>query len=389
MVGRVRERTRQTTSSGTAVRSYLNQVFYSGFSPTDSDHEYCSDNTTPRPHKYPTSWSKYRKKSVGGVLTGTCPYSYTTGGTVTFNSCRTINRTNYAYCPDITPINFGYWVTLALGNLNPRRPHTDLPLFLFELREFPGMLRDLGRVLQGRISPGDVPGGHLAYEFGWRPLFSDLNSLLGLRRAIKARARYLSALEGGKSIFRRRLTSNRLIQDTVSPTPYTAYNVGPSTNPWALRAKVKTTEYLDVWFTARAKLRDPIPSFVDLPNRALRHAYGLTPRPDLVWNAIPWSWLTDWYTNFGDMLEATDALQHLRVQDMCIMAHSTVESRLIDVEVKSGLSYTESVLYTEYKQRSVSTSPTSHLVATPFLNGRQQSILGSLVTSRALRAARL
>jgi hypothetical protein len=375
--------------SGKAIRSYFNLEYYAGFSPVASDYENCIDNTTPPPHKTPTSWSKFRARTVGGTLTGTTTTSLPGGGTITFNDVRALDRTTWTKSDPLTPVNWTYWVTQAIGNLNPRRPDVDLPLFLWELREFPRMLRDLGRVLSGRLRPSDVPGGYLAYQFGWKPLYSDLNSLLRLRRSIVNRIRHLRALESGKAIFRRRLASRRLIKDVTDATPYRLFAVGSNPNPWAIDGKVNHREYLTVWMTARASLKEPLDDKLDLPNRALSLSYGLTARPDLLWNSLPWSWLIDYFGNVGAFLEAQDALTYLNVSQMCLMALTVTENRLIDVKVRSGLSYTESTLYREYKQRSVHANPTPFFATQPFITDRQEAIIGSLITSRALRSARL
>jgi hypothetical protein len=35
--------------------------------------------------------------------------------------------------------------------------------------------------------------------------------------------------------------------------------------------------------------------------------YGLRPSPAVVYNAIPWTWLIDWFSNLGDIIDNLDA----------------------------------------------------------------------------------
>jgi hypothetical protein len=35
--------------------------------------------------------------------------------------------------------------------------------------------------------------------------------------------------------------------------------------------------------------------------------YGLYPSPSVIYNAIPWSWLIDWFSNAGDCIENAEA----------------------------------------------------------------------------------
>jgi hypothetical protein len=384
---RNRNRSLRTTGSGKAIRSYMNLVFYNGFNPIDADHEFCDDHTQPPPFEDPTWWNKSRSLSVGGALNGTVPYSYAGGGTVTFSDVRTQNRTGYQYAPATTEVDWTYWRTLALANLDPYRPVVDTPLFLFELREFPRMLRDLGRVLQGRIRPSDVPGGYVAYQFGWRPLVSDLLSMLTLQRQINDRIRYFRNLAKGTRV-RRRLATRRLIKDTTTANAYQQFNVGPAGDPYCIKADVQVREYISVWFTANASLLMDLPKDADLRGLSTRAVWGLTARPSTLWNAIPWSWFTDYMLNVGDYMEAANGMTRYRCTNMCLMALSLAESRLTNVRLKTGLSFSPSTLYTERKQRSVSANPQPGITAEPFLTNRQQLILGSLATASALRGAR-
>lgn len=385
---RTRSKSHKTQGSGTAVRSYLNLTFYSGFAPITSDYEYCADHTQPPPFSDDTWWNKYRSTTYGGVTSGTCSYGYAGGGTVTFNDCRQTNRTGYQYVPETTVIDMGYWKTLALANLDPSKPVVDLPLFLFELREFPRMLKDLGRVLNGRVRPSDVPGGHLAYEFGWKPLVSDALSLITLQRQVSNRIAYLRSLEKGTRV-RRTLTRNRLIKDTLTTDGLIAWNVGPAgSNPYGVKADLEVREYLTVWFTANAKLIDDLPDDKVLPRDTYRRLLGLSARPSTLWNALPWSWLSDYFVNIGDFIEAKNALTRYQCTRMNVMAHQYITSTTVNVRTKQGLSYTPSVLVKERKRRTFYANPQPSISMEPFLTNRQRGILGSLITASALRASR-
>lgn len=387
MVTRNRSRVRALSRSGTAKRAGVN--FLPPSTSKTIDHEHCFDTTSPPPHVTDHALILTRKRVSVPYINGTVSYGYPGGGTVVCVDYASPNRTDYVYCPAVSSVNWAYWRTKALANMNPSNPTTDVPLFLFELREFPRMLRDLGRVLTGRVRPSDVPGGHLAYNFGWAPLVSDARKLLDFTQQTDDRIRYLKNLEKGHRV-RRRLLNNGEIADSTISNAYTELNVGPVGSPWGVVADRRNREVMSVWFTANAKAIGDLPNLSGPGARdyARRLAYGLSARPSTLWDALPWSWLIDYGLNVGDYIEAQNGMTKFQCTRMCIMAKQTAVSELTNVRVKSGLSMEYSAMVTEVKNRSAIANPTPVLTATQFLNGRQVGILAALATASALRGAR-
>ena len=54
---------------------------------------------------------------------------------------------------------------------------------------------------------------------------------------------------------------------------------------------------------------------------------GLRPTPAVIWNSLPWTWLIDWFTNVGDILDNITASQTERcvAQYLYIMGTTTRE----------------------------------------------------------------
>lgn len=291
-----------------------------------------------------------------------------------YSDCSVQNRSGYQYCPDAAGYDSQFWVTKALANMNPSKPLVDLPLFLFELKDFPRMLKDLGRVLQGRAKPADVPNGHLAYVFGWAPLVSDLLKLLKLQQSIEERKRYLQRLERGT-----RLKRNLFQGEVQRVRQVDGYTISGVT------ADVEIIEHLKVWFTANAKLKIPLTNADLEEDRLIRLLLGATPAASTLWNAVPWSWLVDYFVNVGDTLEAQRGWIPFSTTRMCVMAHSIVQSNLTRIRVTvPTLSVSDSGMLTEVKRRTVVANPMPWLTYDPFLSVSQMAILTSLVVSRAM-----
>lgn len=273
-------------------------------------------------------------------------------------------------------------MTKALANMNPNRPIVDLPLFIFELKDFPHMLKQAGDVLKrlpGKLRLRDVPEAHLAYSFGWAPLVSDLWSLVKLAKSIEERKAYFRSLEYGARV-KRTLFKGELSR-TTTPDGYQVHWIQ---SPDFI-SDIENVETLKVWFTANARWIDPLSDARQDHEYTVLDALGANLSAETLWNAIPWSWLIDYFANVGDVLAARRGYNSWQCTRMCLMARTEVESTLTRVRLATGLSADVGSLKTTVKQRSVYTNPTPILTYDPFLSGRQLAILGSLITARSFR----
>lgn len=278
-----------------------------------------------------------------------------------------------------------YWLTRALANMNPNRPGISLPLFLFELRELPGMIRDLGNVLRRRPGLRDVPNAHLAYEFGWRPLVQDALSLFGLASSISERIKYLKRLESGGHI-RRTLFDG----ETARSTQSNAIQLGSNALGYCITADIETVDKLKVWYTANAQLQTKLPDGDELQLLALKTQLGLTPTAIVssVWGALPWSWLIDWFINIGDVMESTGGWIPWKCTRLNVMMTATRTQHLVSVKYVGNISKSGKGKTGIQRIRNVHSNPTPRLSLTPFLTDGQLAILGSLATASNIRAAR-
>lgn len=282
-------------------------------------------------------------------------------------------------------------VTQAITQANPNAPHTDLSVFLFELREFPRMLFDLKKLLRGEVSPRDVPGGHLAVEFGWKPFLSDMNTLFNVAQAINDRYYYLKGLKDkGKKRFRRTLYENSYIPTSYSHTmsysdTYTTYM-----SEIIVHAEYNLTVSGEIPFSPFYGTKPAaLPALLSNPD-ASAFVYGLrSPQLDSVWNAIPWTFLIDWFTNIGDVLESNRPGLIWDVNHMWLTSDSKVKAKVESVDSRPGIThrYHGSGSY-RYRARRFYLNPQARFEINPAFTRRQFALLGSLLTAGAMRRSR-
>lgn len=351
-----------------------------------SEQERTTDTTMAPPYNvdHPFVCSKEGTKDGALRLYGTMPYSLG-GYEYRFNGYNPQNRSLYQYRPAITPVNWAYWRTKALANMNPNAPVVDIPLFIFEFKDFPAMLRNMGNVLGKRMNPRDIPEGWLSYSFGWKPLVNDLLSLFDFTKQMEDRLAYLRRLEHGGHI--RRSLGGGVVQHYVTPNGYSTIAVTGKGN--ALTADVEVVEKQRVWYTANAKLLDPLPLLLS-EQRALSQdiVLGLNVDPSTVWNMIPWSWLIDYFSNIGDVMLAYRGGLRFSCTRMCLMCTSDIRSKLTNIRYGGTTTSEGTTMHSLVKQRNVYVNPRPQLTWDPILSGTQILNLGALLTAGALKGLR-
>jgi hypothetical protein len=117
--------------------------------------------------------------------------------------------------------------------------------------------------------------------------------------------------------------------------------------------------------------------------------YGLEPSPTVLWNAIPWTWLIDWFTNASDMLSTLDTgVADRLAADYWYCMHEKTGTISYDCKGKffqqngSKFELTASVTSTQFlKYRGVG-DPFGYGFNPAGLSPMQLSIMGALGLSR-------
>jgi hypothetical protein len=258
---------------------------------------------------------------------------------------------------------------------NPSRPVVDIPQFVYELREIPGLLRWMGEQLLSKKGAG----AFLAWNFGAAPLISDLIKLADFGSHYEKRKKTIDQLY--VSGLSRRIDLSANTQNG---------SIGPQTiGGSGAHVLVGTTTWIakqTKWGTIRWSVDTPPPTSDERAILALRSALGLTADLATLWNIVPWTWLVDWFTSAGDYLEAHRNILGATPSSLCLMAHSSVKV-IYDITGKpAGATVTGGAGKTHFdrKRRVVGLVPS--VVATlPFLSAGQLGILTSLAIMKTPR----
>jgi hypothetical protein len=216
--------------------------------------------------------------------------------------------------------------TIAIARCKPTNQVSNLSTFLSETYR-DGLPKLFGATLwKERTRAARAAGGeYLNKEFGWDPLVGDVRTLA--RNITHAHAVLSQYERDSGQVVRRRYTfpveqtsTTSLVVSNFTPvlvpdgnSHFAFWGGGnPRTNVYK-----HSTSWKQVWFSGAFTYH--LPSGYRSRNAMAEYAakadvlLGLNLSPETVWNALPWTWAIDWFSNAGDVVSnlsdwATDGL---------------------------------------------------------------------------------
>jgi hypothetical protein len=248
---------------------------------------------------------------------------------------------------------------------NPSRPVVDVPVLIAELGDVPKLIRLAGRTIYGKAG-----SAYLSWQFGWAPLLGDLNKLLDFGSHVSNRVQEIKRLNSRGGLKRRigPVNHENVLQST-------GWGVSETKNGWVSVYSRRETRRKQ-WATARWRSTVPNISEAHAQILATRSTLGLDLTMSTVWEALPWSWMADWFGNVGDYLMGSRNTVPAQLVSCCVMTHTRTEMRHVLVNLPSGASYDPPWWDVDDKVRSPSLP--SVTASVPFLDPGRLAIVAAL-----------
>lgn len=171
---------------------------------------------------------------------------------------------------------------------------TSLANFLYELRDIKGMIPKMERSITKTVS-----GNFLGYEFGIKPFISDIKKFISVADTVNKRLQYLRDTLGKTVPLSH---SGKILNQ--GPTDLITWDALPGGWPGVYL----TARLLNHTGTARfgAKLHQNLEGLSDLLSvpKGIAAALGLNNPAAIVWEAIPYSFVVDWFFHLQSRLNA-------------------------------------------------------------------------------------
>lgn len=176
----------------------------------------------------------------------------------------------------------------------------------YELREVPNMLKTRYKDLFKQ--KGLIRGSsnvYLEYMFGWAPLLQDTRDFVISHFALKKALDQLLRDEGRPIRRKAGFPPKFIDHGDYHGDQYDAFEQHLVTQAYhsVPHLRVNWSEEESVWLSARFRYSlPPGPKDWLWTARIIAKLYGLNPNPHVIYKAIPWSWLVDWFSNVGDVI---------------------------------------------------------------------------------------
>nr|UJQ84908.1 MAG: hypothetical protein 1 [Leviviridae sp.] len=203
----------------------------------------------------------------------------------------------------------GAYGSQLYDRMKPAQPSWDGLNAFVELKDLPGMLKQrYGRMDDLTKRSSRAADDWVGIQFGWLPLLRDIRNMVEVHRKSQSIMQQLRR-DNGRPV-RRRVQLFHNSSSTVSAQ--NGYNLFSPVLLGSMYATVPTatdtTTVTDrVWGSSQFRYWLPEGTRdIEWSKSLLRKIFGFNIRPSVVYNAIPWSWLTDWFTDFGSIVSNLD-----------------------------------------------------------------------------------
>jgi len=264
--------------------------------------------------------------------------------------------------------------------INPSNPVVDLPVFFAEFRDLPSLIRRSGNSLIKQLS-----GANLKVEFALKPLIGDLKKLYDFQDHFDKRMKVLYGLKSGPMLRKASLWNGSV--RTAESSLYTTNSFPTQCN--IQHQKVSTLTTRKDWgygnVVPSVDYNRLLKSDADLRWATRRIVLGLTVDAATIWELTPWSWLIDWFSDVGTILQSQRSIVPCSYVDLrlCTTTRTEVQYKNTasnNIGLPEGVHQPLSVLVT--KERRLAFPGILPSLNLPLLTGRQVGILSSLSVLR-------
>jgi hypothetical protein len=279
----------------------------------------------------------------------------------------------------------GARATTLQARTNPSRINVAPLSLIQDIVDLPKMLKHVKYLLttpRKLIPTRELANHSLAVQFGWLPLIGDLNKMFNFQKAVDQRSKELQRLYSKGGLKRRMSLGSAhtegqgliTMESGIGLTIYSKYSKFTSVDSWGTIRWLPTG--LPPWTSQDGKYIDEA--------RHLVSGFTINGLNAGAWDLLPWSWITDWFSNTGEFMQANLNSIPVRNTPMNIMTRTTTLTNYTrlgtggdNTQITGGSGLASFVT----KKRDI--VPAGDLTATlPHIGARELSIIASLYVQR-------
>lgn len=319
------------------------------------------------------------------------------------------------YPPELIP-SLSYLCAEVTARLRPKLEKSNVGQQLAELRDLPSMLKTSAKgfaSLWGKLggsskgvfmNPKGASEHFLNHQFGWAPFIGDLGQL---KTTVENQRAFLAKLAKDNNTWKRRIytvtddhTSEVKVRNYIGGffpndsrtdrmTQWKTVDGNPEVRAYTYQIEENLSK---IWAEGSFRYYNPafdskLADFDSALNTIDRYLtlYGARINPSLIWKVMPWSWLIDWFTNFGDIIDNLVA----QAEDRCVARYMYLMHHRLRmytnrsvIHMNSGDVVMQWSRLAEIKRREDAPSPYSFCFDWNNLSSMQLAILAALGITR-------
>lgn len=360
------------------------------------------------------AWQSGRDKGPAYVGSYWCVPQLSVAPPVNWNSLNTANSEMTAMQnrgaeawnlvrPDLPDFSIGN--SLYELRETPQMLRQTLGAFIRDMKNSPQWLRKTQRQLKANAKRSGMSHAgewFLAVEFGWIPLLKDIRLFVSAQRDKQKRLRQLIR-DAGRPVKRYRrmppLASEEEKSSYQKSTDWRPYNgaMRPTLNTGTYTGggssiALKSTYKVKWWVEGSFRYYlPPGPHDVVWTRKMYRRIMGWRVTPTMVWNAMPWTWLSDYFIGLGQFMQSVSAgVADNLVCDYCYLMkrknwlHETACTQTIRTSANGSQGKSVTAVTSEewVTKTRIAANPFGFGIKQTSLNVKQIAIMGALGLSR-------
>jgi hypothetical protein len=157
-------------------------------------------------------------------------------------------------------------------------------------------------IFGAKKNASNIPKEWLSYNFGWKQIYRDIVELVAAPERITRDINRIIERNGKPTTYRLR---QKYVLDSVTTPSFTFDGHTDETNIVVSSNRVREIE---LRMMVNCTFDFPPALVPSLRNDLWLRKLGLRPTVTDYYNLVPWTWLLDWFTGFGNYVEAIDAI---------------------------------------------------------------------------------
>lgn len=288
----------------------------------------------------------------------------------------------WPWFPQISAAMLSDWSVDAFNKFHDQVPTTvSLANFLYELKDMKGMIPSIDR----RSISKTVGNNFLAFEFGVQPFISDIKAILALSDSVDKRIKHLLETQGKHTnlSFERDVPLAEAFSFNVSfQDPLDSSDSGNHYRFTRTGAKA----HLHIGGKLYQDLSDLSDSMAKLKGLAASGGFNHPAR--VIWNAIPYSFVVDWFFHVGKLLDSLTVQPFGGEYEVSDVGYSVkTEALFVATQVMGGTQYvdgnpTAGTVYAKSFERKIGFPVSSLFLTDANLSPTQQALALAMLNQR-------